>query len=187
MIEKMKKLKLEGKSYSEIARLLNVHHSTVIYHCDPKRKDQKIKQARIRRSKQHPFIIKRISFLNEENKDIKRTLYLKLRHWHRDCQIKGQTKMNFDFTLDQLIEKIGPNPVCYLTGEPIDIYKTTSYQFDHKIPVSRGGNNSLDNLEICTAQVNMAKRNLTPDEFYELCSKVFNFYKASANSAKTSP
>ena len=60
----------------------------------------------------------------------------------------------------------------YLTGDKIDIYDTKSYHFDHIIPLSKGGSKSIDNLGICTKEANMAKYNLTKDEFVELCRKV---------------
>jgi 5-methylcytosine-specific restriction endonuclease McrA len=80
------------------------------------------------------------------------------------------TKLNF--TVDDIITKIGENPTCYLTGDPIDISKTNSYNFDHVIPTSRGGTNDLDNLGILTKAANQAKSDMTPDEFLNFCKKV---------------
>jgi hypothetical protein len=77
-----------------------------------------------------------------------------------------------NFSADDIINKFGDEPTCYLTGVKIDIYATSSYHFDHIIPVSRGGSNTLDNLGICSKHVNLAKRDMTPDEFIFMCKQV---------------
>jgi 5-methylcytosine-specific restriction endonuclease McrA len=76
------------------------------------------------------------------------------------------------FTVKDVIEKFGENPICYLTGEQIDINKPRTYHFDHIIPRSRGGDSSIDNLGICTKRANLAKHDMTPDEFEHLCKRV---------------
>lgn len=76
------------------------------------------------------------------------------------------------FTLEDVIDKVGENPLCYLTGQPIDISKPSTYEFDHIIPKSRGGTNQLDNLGVCLKLANRAKDSMTPDEFLNLCKLV---------------
>lgn len=76
------------------------------------------------------------------------------------------------FTVDDVINKFGENPTCSLTGQKVDINNTKSYHFDHKLPVSRGGDNSIDNLQILTREANQSKSDLTNDEFIELCKTV---------------
>ena len=73
------------------------------------------------------------------------------------------------FKLEDVIEKFGENPTCYLTGQPIDMWKPSTYEFDHIIPRIRGGTNDLDNLGICLKSANRAKYTMTPDEFVNLC------------------
>jgi 5-methylcytosine-specific restriction endonuclease McrA len=75
-------------------------------------------------------------------------------------------------TIEELIERFGETPVCYLTGQPIDINHPRTYQFDHKVPSSRGGTNTIENLGICTKQANQAKSDMTHDEFVEFCKSV---------------
>ena len=82
--------------------------------------------------------------------------------------------MNDKITFNEVMKKFGDNPKCYLTGLPIDIKDTRSYHFDHIIPTSRGGTNTLDNLGICTKAANMAKSDMTPDELYDLCKLIIS-------------
>ncbi len=89
------------------------------------------------------------------------------------------------FTVEDVINKFGENPKCYLTGEQLDIYQPRTYAFDHIIPASRGGLSSIDNLGLCTKQANMAKSDLTPDEFYKLCKKVIQ-HKEGSNGIEPS-
>jgi 5-methylcytosine-specific restriction endonuclease McrA len=76
------------------------------------------------------------------------------------------------FTVQDVKDKLGEHPVCYLTGEQIDINKPNTYQFDHIIPRSRGGQSTLDNLGICTKRANLSKSDMTPDEFFNFCKIV---------------
>lgn len=52
--------------------------------------------------------------------------------------------------------------VCYYTGVEL---KKTDFSVDHKQPLDRGGDNSFDNLCICTKQVNTTKGTMTEKEF----------------------
>ena len=76
------------------------------------------------------------------------------------------------YTFEQVMEKIGSDPTCYLTGQKIDLHKPRTYNLDHIIPVARGGDNSLDNMGLCTRAANMAKSDLLLSEFVDLCKQV---------------
>lgn len=76
--------------------------------------------------------------------------------------------------LNKALEKLGPNPICYLTGDKIDINDAKSYNLDHIIPKAKGGDNSIENLGILTKQANMAKSEYTVEEHIEYCKKVLN-------------
>jgi 5-methylcytosine-specific restriction endonuclease McrA len=82
------------------------------------------------------------------------------------------------FNWNDIVEIYGYDTICYLSGEPINLLKR-NYNFDHKVPVSRGGDNSLDNLGITHEVVNRMKTDLTPEELMEWCKKIleFNGYK----------
>lgn len=58
---------------------------------------------------------------------------------------------------------------CNLTGEILDEHNA---ECDHKIPVSRGGPSTIDNLQWITGEVHAAKGRMTNEEFIEMCRKV---------------
>ena len=57
---------------------------------------------------------------------------------------------------------------CALTGQKLD----RSAQLDHKNPRSKGGNDRIENLQWLTQTANLAKRDLTNDEFIGLCKLI---------------
>ncbi len=59
---------------------------------------------------------------------------------------------------------------CAYTGEALVLGDNAS--IDHRIPRSRGGPNTLANVQWVTWTVNRVKTDLTHDEFLSLCSKV---------------
>ena len=58
---------------------------------------------------------------------------------------------------------------CALTGQAIT---PEDSHLDHKTPLSRGGDNSLGNLQWIHKDVNKAKGDMTNDEFTRMCRKV---------------
>ena len=85
----------------------------------------------------------------------------------------NNTQMNDKYSIDELLEHMGDleNQTCYLTGRKINI-KIDEYQLDHKVPLSRGGKSSLENMGLTCKEANYAKHNLTEEEFVELCKEV---------------
>jgi len=61
---------------------------------------------------------------------------------------------------------------CYLTGALVPLAKI---EFDHRIPVSRGGSFQVFNLGVTSAQINQAKSNRTEDEFKSLLALITGF------------
>ena len=78
------------------------------------------------------------------------------------------------FTLDQFLQKIGIHPKCYLTGRPIDLDKG-DYHFDHIKPKSKGGDDSLENCGLASRSANLAKNDMTPNEFIAFCQEVLTY------------
>lgn len=84
------------------------------------------------------------------------------------------------FTARDVIDKFGDNPVCYLTGRPIDLDATSSYHFDHIVPVSKGGGNGLDNLGLLCKEANIAKSNLSVQELLDLCKEILDHHDSDS-------
>jgi 5-methylcytosine-specific restriction endonuclease McrA len=191
--DRILELRAQGKSYNEIVLILGCSKGTIAFHCGKDQKKKHADRSRKNREKSHPYKKKIDTFFfnsrRSKNKTkqtkstIDRLIYAKV---HGFCKIKVDNKeisMKTNFTVDDVINKFGKNPTCYLSGDSIDIYRSKTYEFDHIIPRSRGGTNDIDNLGICTREVNQSKRDMTPDEFINLCKKIleYNGYVVSKN------
>ena len=66
--------------------------------------------------------------------------------------------------VDKLVlKKIMEQNICYYCGKEITGLKT----IDHKIPVSRGGNNKENNLVLCCKHCNSQKNDKSEEEYIE--------------------
>ena len=142
---------------------MNCSISVICYHCGKGQKEKVHSRVKTYRSR-NP-LIRKLDTFNQLYK--KKGLFNKVTHFNR-------TKENSDVTVKLVLEKLCQDgqAKCYLTGEEIDISQSSTYSFDHIIPVAKGGNNQFSNLGICTQEINMAKSDKTPEEFFELCKKV---------------
>lgn len=174
MKEQILSLRLQGKTYKEIINIVGCSKGTVSYYCGHNQKTKNHLRQIKRRKRQHPFKSKLEHFLNKKSTYVKKLPISTIKSLlnKKLSRFKLRNKNMSNITLEEVINKFGENPICYLTGEQLDISKPSTYHFDHIIPPSKGGDNSLDNLGICTKTVNMAKSDLTKDEFINLCKKV---------------
>lgn len=174
-------LSKQGLSYNQIRDKLNCSKGTIAYHLGKNQK-HKTRARTIKYRNKHPLISKIDRFqckgktytkhINLNNKNLIYVLNGKISDF---CKVfNGDNTMTAKrlFNLEDVLHKIGPNPKCALTGVDIDINKPSTYQFDHIIPRNRGGDNSLDNMQITTKIANQAKRDMTQDEFINLCRLV---------------
>lgn len=172
--EEILKLRSEGKTYSEICDILGCSKSTVSYHCGTGTEKERVKSS----VRERPAVIRKIcAFRNRVcRKESVRSKTKTFKRASRKNDTHGLVNnINVSYTYQDVLDKIGPNPRCYLTGELIDLSKPHTYNFDHIIPVSKGGTNDLSNLAICTKDANIAKSNLSLDELKSLCKKILNF------------
>lgn len=169
--DQITQLKQQGKSNSKIVELLHCSTGTLAYHLYPKSK-----RATQRRAKEAVRSGKKKEYHKQylTNGGGRARLSCKITQFHRLGNI-SKIQLPRTFSLDTIINQLGPNPKCYLTGEAIDLSNPGSYSLDHKLPVSKGGQSVLDNLGLCTSEINRAKNDKTPEEFIQLCKKVLEF------------
>ena len=176
--EQIIQLRESGLSYDKIAEQLSCSKSTISYHVGQGQKEKFAVRRKKSRNNQHPYVRKIENFQIETTPasskppthHTQKLLALKIQTFSR---IHGDMSYQKpQFTVQDVIDKFGEHPTCYLTGEPIDINKPRTYHFDHRIPRSRGGDNSLDNLELCSSKANQAKGDMTVDELTMLCKSI---------------
>jgi len=192
MKEKILELRKEGKTYNQIVGILGCSKSTVSYHCGLGQKE-KTRNRSVKLRIDNPIIQKLGSFKIREKTVVKKKIKedreqrcfvdIVRKYQKRNGKIIDKS-VKTTFNWIDIIEIYGYDTFCYLSGEPINLLKR-NYNFDHKIPVSRGGNNSLDNLGITHEVVNRMKTDLTPEELIEWCKKIleFNEYKVIKNAS----
>ena len=178
--EDILKLRSEGKTYSEIADKLKCSKSVISYHCGSGKEKERVKSQVKNRS---PIERKISAFRARVTRPVgalhnKEKLRAKVKTFKR-ADSRGNThglvnNITLNYTYKDVLDKIGENPICYLTGEPIDLDKPSTYHLDHIIPVSRGGTNDIANLGICLKDANFAKGNLSVGELKKLCRKILN-------------
>lgn len=179
------KLKNENQelSYRKIALILNCSKSLVEFHLNENSRNRSKNRVYKTRSSQHSYVRKIETFLStniplKTKKDISKSVIKAIGDKISDfCRNRTTKKREtVSFTSKDVIAKFGENPKCYLTGKPIDLSKSRSYNFDHIIPASKGGTNTLDNLGICIKEANIAKSDLSYDDFIQLCRDVINHH-----------
>lgn len=185
---KILELRNQGRSYKYIKSVLGCSLGTIAFHCGAGQKEKSLARNNKRR-KNNPLQFKINRFCRERNADINehnnlieqdkidnekiiKRLQIKVA---RFFQKKDTTYGEIMFSAKDLLEKIGNNPSCYLTGVPIDLNKPRSYHLDHIVPKSRGGDDSLNNCQIACREANQAKGDLLVSEFVELCKKVIKY------------
>ena len=158
MKEKILQLRAEGKSYKQIHKELGCSTGLIAYHCG----DGQKKKA-TQRKKLYLSTLRGILKRKKDN----------FSHVHR---IRGRKRYNrresLSFSSKDFLSKMTANPVCYLTGRPIDLLAPKTYQCDHITPVAKGGKSTLDNLGIACRDANQSKHDLTLEEYLQLCKEV---------------
>lgn len=90
--------------------------------------------------------------------------------WFRKVA-KGRTRNECSWEMLQklLLEQ---NGCCTYSREKL--VPGVNASLDHKIPVSRGGRNTIDNLQWVTQRINSMKSDMTHEEFVSLCAIIAN-------------
>ncbi len=172
MKDKILELRCQGKSYNEIALILNCSKSTVSYYCGKGQKEKSKERVSKKRSLDHPASRKVENFIGR--KKVKNATE-KFQMRDGSGRLDSMKDAKIVFKVSDVLDKFGENPKCYLTGRPIDWNDPKSYSFDHVVAASRGGSNSLENLQLVCPEVNCAKSDLSVEEFIGFCKEVLEY------------
>ena len=169
-------LRQKQLTYTQIIKVLNCSRSTVSYALR-KRTRMLAKQS----NANMPIHYKRIQnkiytfknpttrktplpiwYLNSTSRQISKAISTKAHTFQR--------RMAFNYK--DVYKKYGDQFSCALTGRPLKFNEPQTYEYDHIMPHSRGGDNSLSNLQILCPEANQAKGMMTDEEFKDLCKEV---------------
>jgi len=162
MRDKIIQLRDEGKSYRAIQAELKCSRGTISYHCGEGQKEKTLCRNRSNRSTLLGILKrKKDNFCSIGKKKCKGNY--------------GRKRAESLFSSKDFLQKLTDNPICYLTGRKIDLTLPKTYQCDHIIPSSKGGTNSMDNMGLACKQANVAKNDMSVEEFVQLCKEVLEF------------
>lgn len=165
MKEQILKLREEGKTYNEIQSILGCSKGTISYHLGDNQKEKTLNRTRKRRK--DDLILSKVNSFKEKNRG-------RVRDFQRRNNGHLNNKQEFNFTTIDVLKKI-KNLKCYLTGKSINLLDSKSFAFDHIIPSSKGGLNTLDNLGLTDSTINKMKHDLSVDEFINKCKEVLEY------------
>ena len=160
--DKIIELRRSGKTYQEIANILNCASSTVVYHLRPIVRSNAIKRAYKNKMK-NPQKARNLNTICQQK------LY------NFKCDSKKGTKKKYSpspISINDIRNLVYISPKCYLTGRNIDVLDSSSWSLDHIIPRSKGGPSTMQNLGISSSIANKCKHDLSLDEFLILCQEV---------------
>lgn len=172
MEEEIQQLRKQGLTYKQISEQLHCAKSLISYYLNPKTRADTYQRTRNRRKRTPRITTKLETFKYVARQRLRK----KLDGFHKQARRLPRKEQNF--SIKDIIDKLSDSPKCYLTGDLIDLNSPNEFEFDHIIPTSKGGENSVDNLGLSTRDANRAKCDLTLPEFLDLCERVLrNFGK----------
>ena len=169
-------LRQKQLTYTQIIKVLNCSRSTVSYALR-KRTRMLAKQSNANMPVHYKRIQNKIYtfknpttrktplpiwYLNSTSRQISKAISTKAHTFQR--------RMAFNYK--DVHKKYGDQFSCALTGRPLKFNEPQTYEYDHIMPHSRGGDNSLSNLQILCPEANQAKGMMTDEEFKDLCKEV---------------
>ena len=157
MKEEILRLRQEGKTYTQIQDIVGCSRGTISYHCGEGQKEKTRERTTQSRRSIRSIVLRKIDlFLNRNSNN--RLEYTRRSQTH-----------------EEMYNKIISNPVCYITGERINLSDPSSYSLDHINPYHLSQDNSVENLGLTTKDANQSKCHLTLQQYIELCRKVVEY------------
>jgi 5-methylcytosine-specific restriction endonuclease McrA len=175
---KIRSLREAGMSYTEIQRTLGCSKGSISYHLGVGQKEKTKARQRSNRASRAGAVRHKLSgFMSSPPLKPPRAVGQKSAPRAYSDKIGNFSRLDgvrdtYDITYEEVLDRLEADPVCYLTGDPIDPDVPASFEFDHIHPRSRGGLNVIENLGFTTREANRAKGNMTLEEFVTLCRKV---------------
>lgn len=114
------------------------------------------------------YQIKRHYKNHEANKKTMREYASKRFFWVKAMKLKGSNKATTKQIASLWKKQKG---LCALTGKKLD----RTSQLDHILPKAKGGTDYIENLQWLSQEANLAKRDLTDEQFISLCASVMNW------------
>ena len=177
--EKIIELREAGLTYPEIAKAIPCSKGTISYHLSEGQKEKTLNRTRELR-KNNPLLQKVDNF--KQTKPSARSIKNLTSKTHcfqsrsiderlrtNDEVKEAYARRNHEFRYQDVIERFTMTPKCALSGIQLDLREHTGYSLDHSVPVARGGDNSLENMQILHSRINRMKSDLLDEEFIEWC------------------
>lgn len=171
---KIIELKKEGYTYNKIIKELNCSKSTISYYLGDNQKE-KTKKRSIKTKSKPEFVLQKKLYAFRYRDNLGKRVLSKVRDFQRRQGSKLFTKQEINFSFENFLLKIGDNPKCYLSGEPINLYETKTYCIDHITPSTKGGENTLENAGLISSTLNKMKSDISVDELLEKCIQVLEY------------
>lgn len=153
MKESILQLRSRGKTYNEIAQEVGCAKSTVAYYCNP---EVELKAKVRQKANPNRRVVKAASrFRTRDNKNFSKAALTP-----------------DELATKDVLDMIGHDPRCYLSGVPIDLLESRSWALDHVTPVARGGTNELSNMRLASYTANMMKGTLLLSELLVQCQLI---------------
>ena len=173
---KINALRLQGLSYRDIQNTLGCSKSTISYHLGEGQKE-KTKQRRKKIPSSTYSHVKRVNtFQNpivRNQKKLNPAPSQTQRQMTKSITDKASRfQRSSAFNYKDVYAKYGDHFQCALTGRPLSWNNPHTYEYDHILPVARGGNSSIENLQLVCTDANRAKNDMTEEEFLDLCKEV---------------
>jgi len=171
---KIVELKKEGYTYNKIMKELNCSKSTISYYLGDNQKE-KTKKRNKKTSSKPEFVLQKKLYVFRYRDNLGKRVLSKVRDFQRREGSKLFSTQEINFSFDDFLSKIGEEPKCYLSGQPIDLYETKSYSIDHITPASKGCENTIENAGLISSSINKMKSDITVDEFLKKCIQVLEY------------
>jgi hypothetical protein len=189
--QKILDLRKQGYSYSRIVKALDCSISTVCYHVKYETQLKKCQERKkkiplhTRKWQRNISAFNRAKTENKVKREIK-DLTLSEAHNNFRGRLKGYAKKYKSDTertkminIKKVKEKYNITEentkiICRYTGDVLDWKRPAECEIDHKQPRSKGGENTIENLQILSRAANQAKGDMTHEEFIDFIKKCYH-------------